>query len=78
VTLCCGADDAETRRRAEAIGHDVDALVTGRGVAGTPDAVLHQIAAYGEAGATRLYLQVLDLHDLDHVGLVAERVLPHV
>ena len=31
----------------------------------------------GDAGATRAYLQVLDLHDLDHLALVAEAVLPH-
>ncbi|MFL6139203.1 MAG: TIGR03560 family F420-dependent LLM class oxidoreductase [Frankiaceae bacterium] len=78
VTVCCGADRAETERRAEAIGHSVEALVSGRGVAGTPEAVLEQIGALADAGAARLYLQVLDLHDLDHVALLAERVLPHV
>jgi F420-dependent oxidoreductase-like protein len=78
VTVCCGADDAEVRRRAAAIGHDADELASGRGVAGTPDAVVEQIEEYADAGAERLYLQVLDLTDLDHIDLLAERVLPHV
>jgi len=78
VTVCCGADAAEAKRRADAIGYTVDELVEGRGVAGTPDAVVDQIGELAEIGADRLYLQVLDLSDLDHVRLLAERVLPLV
>jgi hypothetical protein len=38
--------------------------------------VVDRIADYAEAGASRIYLQVLDLDDLDHLQLLAERVLP--
>ena len=31
-----------------------------------------------ELGATRIYLQVLDLHDLDHLELIASEVMPQV
>ena len=48
------------------------------GVAGTPAEVVDQIAPLAEVGATRVYLQVLDLHDLDHLRLVAAEVAPHL
>jgi F420-dependent oxidoreductase-like protein len=69
--LCVGANDAEVRRRAAAIGHDVDELRGNGGVVGTPGEAAEIIQRYAEAGATRLYLQVLDLTDLDHVELAA-------
>jgi len=34
--------------------------------------------AYRNAGADRMYLQVLDLTDLDHLGLIAETVVPQL
>jgi alkanesulfonate monooxygenase SsuD/methylene tetrahydromethanopterin reductase-like flavin-dependent oxidoreductase (luciferase family) len=77
LVLCCGADEAEVTRRAEAIGRDPDEL-RANGLAGTPQEVLDTIGRYAEAGAQRVYLQVLDLSDLDHLALVAAEVLPHV
>jgi F420-dependent oxidoreductase-like protein len=73
--LCCGKDEAEYRRRAEAIGRDPDQLRNG-GFCGTPDEVATILRTYADAGATRLYLQTLDLNDLDHLRLVAEAVVP--
>ena len=37
-----------------------------------------RIEAFAAIGAERVYLQVLDLDDLDHVELIAEEVLPRV
>ncbi len=74
--VCCGRDDAEVGRRAAAIGRQVDELAE-HGLCGSPDQVLAKLATYGGAGATRVYLQVLDLTDLDHLALLAEEVLPH-
>ncbi len=31
-----------------------------------------------QGGRSRLYLQTLDLADLDHLHLVADEVMPHV
>jgi alkanesulfonate monooxygenase len=76
-TVCCGADDAELRRRAAAIGIDVDDLRK-TGLAGTPDELVDKIGRFAEIGASRVYLQTLDLHDLDHLELIAARVLPQV
>jgi F420-dependent oxidoreductase-like protein len=75
--VCCGKDEAELARRAEAIGRDLTEL-RDNGLAGTPSEVVEKIAAFAEAGATKLYLQVLDLEDLDHLELIASEVLPQV
>jgi hypothetical protein len=40
--------------------------------------VVDALGASAEAGATRAYLQVLDLGDLDHLVDVADTVLPQV
>ncbi|GAB2749752.1 LLM class F420-dependent oxidoreductase [Nocardioides pakistanensis] len=77
LVLCCGKDEAEVARRAEAIGRDVDELRE-NGLAGTPDEVVDKIGRYAEAGSQRVYLQLLDLSDLDHLELVAEKVMPQV
>ncbi len=76
VTVCCGRDDAEVRRRADAIGRDVATLRQQGGVAGTPGEVAEQLRAYRKAGAERAFLQVLDLSDLDHLDLLAAEVAP--
>ncbi|MDP9465745.1 MAG: LLM class F420-dependent oxidoreductase [Actinomycetota bacterium] len=75
--LCCGRDEAEIARRAAAIGRSVEDL-RANGVAGTPAEVVDRLGEFGELGATRGYLQVLDLADLDHVELVAAEVLPQL
>lgn len=75
MVLCCGRDDAEVEARAGAIGRDVSEL-RATGAAGTPAEVIDTISRYAEAGAERVYLQVLDLADLDHLDLVAAEVAP--
>jgi F420-dependent oxidoreductase-like protein len=77
LVLCCGADEAEVDRRAAAIGRPVDDL-RATGAVGTPAEVVEAIGRYADAGATRVYLQVLDLDDLDHIALVGSEVLPRV
>jgi F420-dependent oxidoreductase-like protein len=72
--VCCGENDAEVERRAGNIGRAADELRQ-NGAAGSPAEVLDTIASFAEAGATRMYLQVLDLDDLDHLRLVAEQVM---
>jgi F420-dependent oxidoreductase-like protein len=76
-TLCVGRSDAEVRRRADAIGRDPGELRSVQ-LAGTPDEVVERIGTFAEMGATRLYLQVLDLTDLAQLELVASAVLPQV
>jgi len=73
--VCCGRDVGEIDRRAAAIGRAPDEL-RANGLAGTPDEVVAKAREFGAVGASRLYLQVLDLHDLDHLDLLAREVLP--
>jgi F420-dependent oxidoreductase-like protein len=76
-TVCCGKDEAEFRRRAAAIGRDPDDLRE-NAIGGTPGEVAARIAEFAEIGAERVYLQVLDLDDLDHLDLIASDVSPQV
>src|SRR3954454_10062194 len=76
-TICCGGDEAEVRRRADVIGRTPEDL-RANALAGTPDEVVEQIGRYASLGAQRVYLQVLDQHDLDHLRLLAAEVMPHV
>jgi F420-dependent oxidoreductase-like protein len=74
--ICCGVNDAEVAARAKAIGREVDELRT-NGLCGSPEEVVAKLATYAGVGAERMYLQILDLSDLDHLALIAEQVLPH-
>jgi F420-dependent oxidoreductase-like protein len=75
--LCVGRDDAEVGQRAAAIGQDA-AKLRANAFGGTPAQVVDRIGEYAELGATRIYLQVLDLTDLDHLELVAAEVAPQL
>ncbi|UJW36090.1 LLM class F420-dependent oxidoreductase [Saccharothrix sp. AJ9571] len=72
--VAIGRDEAEFTRRAAAIGRE-PAEVRQNGIAGTPAEAVDKIGAWVEkTGITRLYLQVLDLSDLDHLELIAAEV----
>jgi F420-dependent oxidoreductase-like protein len=73
--LCCGEDEEAYRRRAAAIGREPDEL-RASGLAGTVAEVTDKLGTFADAGAQRIYLQVLDLSDLDHLRLVAAELAP--
>ncbi|CAM5699985.1 putative F420-dependent glucose-6-phosphate dehydrogenase [Streptomyces afghaniensis 772] len=73
LVVCVGRDDQEVARRAEAIGRQPDELRL-NGLAGTPAEVVDKIGRYAEIGASRIYLQILDLDDLDHLELISSQV----
>jgi alkanesulfonate monooxygenase len=75
--VCCGVDEGEVTRRAAAIGRQPEEL-RAHGAAGTPAEVIECLQAFAAIGAGTIYLQVLDLDDLDHLRLLSEHVLPHV
>jgi F420-dependent oxidoreductase-like protein len=77
-TIAIGRDDAEVRQRALAIGRDpVDMRVNG--LSGTVAEVVDRLGQMREkTGITRIYLQLLDLGDLDQVELVAAEVAPQL
>jgi len=86
MTNCLiGGDDEELERRASALmrrrGQDGDPkeYLKGLGperIAGTPERVLEQLAAFARAGVQRVMLQHLVHDDLESVALMGERIIP--
>jgi F420-dependent oxidoreductase-like protein len=70
LTVAIGHHDDEFRRRALAIGQQLESLLTG-GIAGDLEVAHATLQRWQDAGAQRLYLQVLDLADLDHLDAIA-------
>ena len=76
-TVCCGEDEPAVvgvQPRSDATPTTCDGPVSGArrtgsstGSGGSPS-----------LGASRVYLQVLDLDDLDHLALLSDQVLPQV
>jgi F420-dependent oxidoreductase-like protein len=73
LTTCVGRDEAEFVRRAEAIGQAPDHLRE-NGLGGTVPEVIEKLGGFAAAGASRIYLQIFDLADLDHLRLIAAEV----
>jgi F420-dependent oxidoreductase-like protein len=76
LLVCCGRTDAEVDRRARVLGRDPQTLRKRGGLVGTPAEVVEQIRAYRAVGASRMYLQVIDMSDLDHLDVIAGEVAP--
>ncbi|GAC49364.1 LLM class F420-dependent oxidoreductase [Gordonia aichiensis] len=77
LTVCVGRNDAEVAKRADAIGRSVDELRE-NGLAGTPSEVVEKMETYRAVGVSRLYLQVLDLDDVEHIEFIANEVAPQL
>lgn len=71
--LCVGETEADVQRRAAAIGREADEMRE-NGVAGTIDEARAKLEALAAVGVDRVYLQVLDLSDLDHVALAGQLI----
>ncbi|MFD8807213.1 LLM class F420-dependent oxidoreductase [Streptomyces sp. NPDC059597] len=77
LVVCVGRDDQEVARRAAAIGREPEELKA-NGLAGTPAEVVEKIGRYAETGSERIYLQLLDLTDLDQLELISAEVMPQL
>ncbi|MEU0879596.1 LLM class F420-dependent oxidoreductase [Lentzea sp. NPDC005914] len=78
LVACVGRTDADVARRAAAIGREVSELKE-NGLCGTPGEVVERIGTWRErTGIQRVYLQTLDLSDLDHITEIAEDVAPQL
>jgi F420-dependent oxidoreductase-like protein len=76
--VCAGRDDAEVARRAAAIGREADELRSNSPLVGTPTEIADKLGPYRQAGIQRVYLQLLDMSDLDHVDYFAGQVVPQI
>lgn len=70
-----GETERDVVRRAAAIGRD-PAELRRNAVAGTIDEAVARLREVAAAGTDTLYLQIWDLHDLEHLALIAETLLP--
>ncbi|GAA4724513.1 LLM class F420-dependent oxidoreductase [Isoptericola chiayiensis] len=77
LVLAVGRDEAEFTRRAAAIGRE-PAELREHGVAGTVAEAVDRLASLRDQGVQRVYLQVLDQQDLDHLDLVAREIAPQL
>jgi F420-dependent oxidoreductase-like protein len=75
LVACVGDDASSYERRAAAIGREAGEL-RANGLAGVPEEAADTVGRWHEAGAERLYLQVLDLADLDHLDTLAALAAP--
>jgi F420-dependent oxidoreductase-like protein len=77
-TIAVGRDDAEVARRALTLGSAV-ADLRANGLGGTVAEVVDRLGQWREkTGITRVYLQLMDLADLDQVELIAAEVAPQL
>jgi F420-dependent oxidoreductase-like protein len=76
LPVVCGRTDAEVKRRAEALGRDPETLRSRGALVGTPGEVVEQLQAFQRLGASRAFLQVLDLSDPDHLDVISSEVAP--
>jgi F420-dependent oxidoreductase-like protein len=72
LTTVCGSDRSEVERRGS-VSPPQYAMAD---LVGLPAEVAEQLAQYTALGATRAYLRILDLHDLDQIALLGTAVLP--
>jgi F420-dependent oxidoreductase-like protein len=74
LTTAVGRTRAEYEKRAVAIGRDPQAFPD-TALGGTVAQVVDKLGELREIGTDRVYLQVMDLHDLDHLELLAREVV---
>ena len=75
LTVCCGERATDFKRRARVIGKEPEELRE-KGAAGLPRQVAETLRSWRDAGASRIYLQMPDVHDLDQLHVIAEHVVP--
>lgn len=75
LTTVCAASEAEAARGAEAINQDPERLLA-NGLFGTPEMVAERLSSYAALGISRVYLQLLDLADLDQVAFIGRELAP--
>jgi alkanesulfonate monooxygenase SsuD/methylene tetrahydromethanopterin reductase-like flavin-dependent oxidoreductase (luciferase family) len=85
--VLCGETAADINRRAASVGRAVGKHVVGDEVRpqggdpqlpGTPSEVVERLLEFHELGVARVYFQILDYSDVEHLELLAAKVLPQI
>jgi F420-dependent oxidoreductase-like protein len=74
---CCAEDEASLASRAKRIGREVGEL-RAHGLAGSPREIADRLVEVASLGVSRVYLQCLDMRDLEHIRLLGEELAPLV
>ncbi len=74
LATCLGNDSETLKRRAASIGRSVDDL-SENGLCGSSAQIIEKIESYRAIGAKRIYLQILDLNDLDHLADLSDGLI---
>ncbi|TFD07774.1 LLM class F420-dependent oxidoreductase [Cryobacterium sp. TMT1-66-1] len=72
-----GRDEAEFARRAAAVGRE-PAELREHGLAGTASEIVDRLGTLADSGVECVYLQIMDLSDLDHLEFLAAEVVPQL
>ncbi len=78
MSTFAGASDAEIARRAQRIGRTLEEVRDGTNIVGGPDEIAERVDRYRSFGIDRVYFQLLDLQDVDHVEYLGGEVLPRL
>ena len=77
LTTLIGRDHSECEERARRVGRQFSE-VQENGLAGTPGEILDRLSDYARSGASRVYLQLLDLEDLEQIALIGAELVSQV
>ncbi|WP_100839961.1 LLM class F420-dependent oxidoreductase [Kitasatospora fiedleri] len=75
LVACCGSTPAAVTARAHRMERG-EAELRATGLTGSPAELVDKIGRYREAGVERVYLQLLEPEDYDHMELIAHQVIP--
>lgn len=78
LTTLAGPDEGELERRAANIGRTVDQMRGDVNIVGGRDEIVAKVERLAAIGAERVYLQLLDLQDVEQVEYLGTEVLPHL
>ncbi|MFE7846245.1 LLM class F420-dependent oxidoreductase [Microbacterium sp. NPDC057407] len=73
-----GASESELERRAANIGRTVDDVRGDTNIVGGRDEIVAKVQRLAALGAQRVYLQLLDLQDVEQVEFLGTEVLPRL
>lgn len=76
LTVLAGATEADVARRAANTGVDLTSFRAGHSFCGSADEIAERVGRLRELGAERIYFQMIDMTDLDHLAYLGEEVLP--
>ena len=72
-----GQNEADFARRAAAVGRQ-PAELREHGLAGTASEIVDRLGSLADSGVECVYLQIMDLSDLDHLEWLAAEVVPQL